>query len=163
MTQAAPWVGRMLDIYNRGKRAHFRSADRPWVWNQNKPTQVHVRHSFVIPELWNRSSWYWFRNCLRLDMTVYDLVSQIKSRFVLRTEDKNSSVLLRSVLLELSRKCDVFKDWLSVANYHLGSQWRIVLSRKCDVLKDWFSVANYQLGSQCQTVIPFLFCVSEEV
>jgi hypothetical protein len=89
-------------------------------------------------------------------MTVYDLVSQVESRFVSRTEAKYSSVLHRSVLLKLSRKCDVFKDWLSVANYHLGSQWRIVLSRKCNVFKDRFSVANYQLGSQCQTVIPFL-------
>jgi hypothetical protein len=86
-----------------------------------------------------------------------------ESRFVLRTEDKYSSVLPRSVLLEVSWKCDVFKDWLSVAYYHLGSQWRIVLSRKCDVFKDWFSVANYQFGSQGQTVIPFLFCVLEEV
>jgi hypothetical protein len=96
-------------------------------------------------------------------MSVYDLVSQIESRFVLGTEDKYSSVLRRSVLLEVSKKCDVFKDWLSVVNCHLGSQWQIVLSRKCDVFKDWFSVANYQLGNPCQTVIPFLFCVSEEV
>jgi hypothetical protein len=87
-------------------------------------------------------------------MTVYDLVSQIEPRFVLGTEDKYSSVLCRSVLLEVSWKCDVFKDWLSVANYHLGSR---------DMFKDWFSVANYQLGNQCQTVISFLFCVSEEV
>jgi hypothetical protein len=35
-----------------------------------------------------------------------------------------------------------------------------VLSRKCDLFKDWFSVANYLLGSLCQTVIQFLFCVS---
>jgi hypothetical protein len=136
---------------------------RPWVWNQTKPTQVKVRGSFVSLELRNRSSRYWFRNCLRLDMNVYDMVSQIEWRFVLRTEEQLFFCARRSVLVKLSRKCDMFRDWFSVANYHLGSQWRLVLSRKCDLFKDWFSVANYQLWSQCQTVISFLFCVSEEV
>jgi hypothetical protein len=154
----------MLNIYDRGYVLTLGVLTvRPWVWNQNKPTQVHVRGSFVSLELWNHSSGYWFRNCLRLDMSVYDLVSQTESRFVLRTEEQIFFCAGRSVLLDLSRKSDVFKDWLSVVNYHLGSQWRIVLSRKCDVFKDWFSVANYQLGSQCQTVIPFLSCVLEEV
>jgi hypothetical protein len=93
-------------------------------------------------------------------MNVYDLVSQIEWRFVLRTEEQLFFCAPRSVLVELSRKCDVFQGLVSVANYHVESQWRIVLSRKCDLFKDWFSVANYLLRSQCQTVIPFLFCVS---
>ncbi|PNF28238.1 hypothetical protein B7P43_G07585 [Cryptotermes secundus] len=49
--------------------------------------QGHVSGSFVSSEQWNRSSGYWFQYYLRLDMTVYDLVSQIQPSFVLRTEE----------------------------------------------------------------------------
>jgi hypothetical protein len=50
----------------------------PWVRNPNKTMQVDVEGSFVSSEQRNRLSGLWFRNYLRLDMTVYDLVSQIE-------------------------------------------------------------------------------------
>jgi hypothetical protein len=96
-------------------------------------------------------------------MNVYDSMSQIEWRFVLRTEEHLFFCAPRSVLVEHSRKCDVFQGLVFSSELSLRSQWRFVLSRKCDRFKDWFSVANYQLRSQCQTVTPFLFCVSEEV
>jgi hypothetical protein len=108
--QVAPRVGQMLNIYDRGYVLTLGVLTvRPWVWNQHKPMQVEVRGSVVSLELWNRSSRYWFQNCLRLHMNVYDLVSQIEWRFVLRTEEQLFFCARRSVLVELSRKCDVFQ------------------------------------------------------
>jgi hypothetical protein len=55
-------------------------------WNQKKPTKGQVSDSFTSSEQWNCLWCYWFRYYLRLDMTVYDLVSQLEQSFVLRTE-----------------------------------------------------------------------------
>jgi hypothetical protein len=127
MSQAATRVGRKSYIYYAG-HVHCLGVLTvwPWVWNQNKRTQVYVRGLFVSSEEWNRLSWYWFRYYLHLDMTVYDLVSQMEPSFVLRTEEEICVGACRSVLPELPRKCDVLKHWFSVANYQLGSQCRIV-------------------------------------
>jgi hypothetical protein len=45
----------------------------PCISNPNKPTQVVQEGSFIRYEQRNRLSGFWFRNYLRLDMTVHDL------------------------------------------------------------------------------------------
>jgi hypothetical protein len=52
----------------------------------NKPMQGQVSCPFISSEQRNRSWPCWFRCYLRLDMTVYDLVSQTEHRSLLWTE-----------------------------------------------------------------------------
>jgi hypothetical protein len=95
-------------------------------WNQNKPMKGQVSGSFTSSEQWNCLWWYWFQYYLRLDMTLYDLVSQLEHSFVLRTKKSIFICASSLVLLELARTCDVFKGWFSVANYQLESQCKSV-------------------------------------